>query len=120
LILGKVVINSGKISVKRRLTQLAETDYDIFARSFNKWFRRWKIGRINENQFWKKLLKDLGIKKKIGIFKEELSKHYKMNKSVVGVIKRLRSKKIKTALLSNTTREWFLYLEFASQERSLL
>ena len=74
----------------------------------------WKIveeqlgkGRITENEFWQEFLKKTKSNKRLpqeSLFLREFIKNYHRNDKVLDIVKRLKNKGYKTAILSNTVR----------------
>lgn len=83
------------------------------------WFAAWdeyKVGKMTEDEFWRRFLKAAGAKKlQINKAKESWKKHQQAIEGMLDILDKLRGK-YKLAVLSNTGKEW---LEFKKRKFNL-
>ncbi len=105
--MGGVVVSPKTLApFKRDFAKRLGVSYKKFRKVFGIWFNKWKLGKITEDEAWRGILKDLNRDYDIAYFKKAIRKQ-RIFKGVAEFIRNLRKKGIKTALLSNTCREWF-------------
>jgi len=107
--LSGVIIFPAKLNpALRRMARLTKTKRKKFLECFYSSYNIAKLGKMTENQLFRNVIADCRIRFNINRLKNELRKHKRKNLSILNLIKGLRQKGIKTALLSNTVKEWFI------------
>ena len=102
---GGVIVRE-KGPFKRIIAKKLRVNFKEFKKALRFWFNKWKIAQINEKELWTNTLKDLNRHFRIDILEKEI-RNQKINKSVIDIVKDLKKKGKKVAILSNTGKEWF-------------
>ncbi len=74
-------------------------------------FRLLMEDKINEDEFWKKVIERNNWQIQINVFKEAIRNNFKEIPGTKDIIKKLRKEDLKIALLSDHSREWINYCE---------
>jgi len=102
---GGVVVRE-KGPFKKIIAKKLRVSFKEFKKTLRFWFNKWKIAQINEKELWANTLKDLNRNFRIDILKKEI-RNQRINNSVIGIVKDIKKKGKKVAILSNTGKEWF-------------
>jgi putative hydrolase of the HAD superfamily len=107
--LGGVILGpvSGPFSCK--IEALYGIPKEKVKKTYFKYLGDWELGKISENNFWRKFLKDLNIKTKISRLKIIYYSVIVARPEVLKIIKRLKHN-YKIALLTNVSKELMQYL----------
>ena len=109
--LGGVVLNRGLWLFRDYLTKTyGVTDEDTISIFIKRYYKPYFSGKINEEEFWRCSLKDLGIKADWAGLKQKLLDFYEPNEGMFDLLSSLKGKGYKTVLLSDQTKEWWPYL----------
>jgi len=73
-------------------------------------FQDFLRGKISEDEYWKKIIKNNGWMIDVSIFKKARRESFKKIDGTKEIIKWLSKKGIKLGILSSHTREWVAYL----------
>lgn len=86
----------------KRTLKLSEED---FTRTYKKLIPLLQLGKISEYEYWRTFIQESGTKQqlpKISLFLREYIKRFKLNKNILRLIKLLKNKGYKLAILSDT------------------
>lgn len=86
----------------KRTLKLSEED---FTRTYKKLIPLLSLGKISEYEYWRTFIQESGTKQqlpKISLFLREYIKRFKLNKDILRLIKLLKNKGYKLAILSDT------------------
>lgn len=109
--LGGVYLNRGIwIFRKKYLVGKYGIDEDLARDSFLRHYKQYFSGKIGEEEFWKRHLKDINLGVDWNILREELLESFEPQKGMPNLISKLR-KNYKVGLLSDQTKEWWPYLD---------
>ncbi|MFH0889539.1 MAG: HAD family phosphatase [Candidatus Aenigmatarchaeota archaeon] len=109
--LGGVLVEDGVYPMQRNLSEKFNLDYGEVKRFSVAGFRRMFVGKLSENEFWKKFDYKFGLNNGTAELSKELHEYYKINNGVKNLIARLKKNGYKVGFLSNSTKEITGYLE---------
>jgi putative hydrolase of the HAD superfamily len=105
--IGGVVTAHGRLKrLSEHISKTTGMNPEVIEELVHKYWKLWVIDKINEEQFYNQIIKELKIKtswKKIRIPESKIN--YADNK-IINMIKKLKKKYI-TAALTNDVKEWF-------------
>ena len=106
--LGGVILNRWLWDFREYLvTNYGITNEDTINIFIKKYYKPYFSGEINEENFWKWALNDLGIKAEWKYLKQKLLDFYEPNSGMLALLNFLRDKGYKTILLSDQTKDWW-------------
>ncbi len=107
--LGGVIIESAFEPFSKEIEALYNVDKNKVYKLLHELQNPYFSGRINEKEFWKTFSKKLNIKNDWKKFKTIMFSFYHLNPEVFKLIKKLKRRKYKLALLTNVSKEWLWF-----------
>lgn len=105
---GGVIKSDSAESIEKFVCNKLEISKEQYYKVNNEIFPSFNKGEMSEFQYWKLFLKKLNSTKPIksvkNVWKEAHQKTFKINNKVVNIVKKIKKKGFKLAILSNATK----------------
>jgi epoxide hydrolase-like predicted phosphatase len=108
--LGGVFLNRGIWKFWDYLEGEFEIQFEQGKNSFLKYYKSYFSGEISEEEFWDKFLTDIELEENWMGLRSILLNFFEPNEGMIELYKRLRSTGVKLILLSDQTKEWWVFL----------
>lgn len=102
---GGVLHSSETEHIHRDIKETLQINEDQFKKAHSKFITLLQLGKISEDEYWQRFLKESGSRQSLpdqSLFAREYIKRFKKHKKVLNLVKLLKEKNYKLAVLSDT------------------